>query len=68
MCADLTAESRAFVLATSHTPGIGQAELAAYVAQGFFGSCSKPPETGELVLRTSDGRSLPSGVFARWPR
>jgi 23S rRNA (cytosine1962-C5)-methyltransferase len=67
MCAELTAENRAFVLMTSHTPGIGEAELAAYVAQGFFGRCSQPPETGELVLRTLDGRRLPSGVFARWP-
>ena len=67
MCAELTSESRAFVLMTTHTPGIGQAELAAYVAQGFFGSCSQPPETGELLLANSDGRRLPSGVFARWP-
>jgi 23S rRNA (cytosine1962-C5)-methyltransferase len=67
MCAELTAENRAFVLMTSHTPGVGQAELAAYVAQGFFGRCSQPPETGELFLATSDGRRLPSGVFARWP-
>jgi 23S rRNA (cytosine1962-C5)-methyltransferase len=66
MCAELTAESRALVLMTGHTPGIGQAELAAYVAQGFFGSCSQPPETGELFLRTPDERRLPSGVFARW--
>ncbi|HEX2474857.1 MAG TPA: class I SAM-dependent methyltransferase [Lacipirellulaceae bacterium] len=67
MCAELTAESRALVLMTSHTPGIGQAELAAYVAQGFFGGCSQPPETGELFVATSGGRRLPSGVFARWP-
>jgi 23S rRNA (cytosine1962-C5)-methyltransferase len=67
MCAELTAENRAFVLMTSHTPGIGQPELAAYVAQGIFGHCSQPPETGELFLATSDGRRLLSGVFARWP-
>jgi 23S rRNA (cytosine1962-C5)-methyltransferase len=67
MCAELTSEKRALVLMTSHTPGIGQPELAAYVAQGIFGRCSQPPETGELFLRTSDGRRLLSGVFARWP-
>jgi len=67
MCAELTAENRAFVLMTSHTPGVGQAELAAYVAQGFFGRCNQPPVSGELFLATADGRRLPSGVFARWP-
>lgn len=67
MCAELTAESRAFVLMTTHTPGIGQSELAAYVAQGIFGHCNQPPATGELILETDDGRRLPSGVYARWP-
>jgi 23S rRNA (cytosine1962-C5)-methyltransferase len=67
MCAELTAENRALVLMTCHTPGIGEAELAAYVSQGFFGRCSQPPETGLLSLVSSDGRRLPSGVFARWP-
>jgi 23S rRNA (cytosine1962-C5)-methyltransferase len=65
MCRELTAEKPAFVLMTSHTPGVGQAELAAYVSQGFFGECKQPPETGELFLESADGRRLPSGVFAR---
>jgi 23S rRNA (cytosine1962-C5)-methyltransferase len=68
VCGQLTAESRAFVLVTCHTPGIGPAELGAYLCEGIFGNCSQPPATGELVLRTADGRRLPSGVFARWPR
>lgn len=67
LCAELTSENRAFVLMTSHTPGIGKAEVAAYVAQGIFGHCDQPPVTGQLFLATSDGRRLPSGVFARWP-
>ncbi len=68
MCGELTAESRALVLATSHTPGIGPAELAAYLSEGIFGNCAQPPAAGELFLTTADGRKLPSGVFARWPR
>jgi 23S rRNA (cytosine1962-C5)-methyltransferase len=67
MCGELTADSRAFVLVTCHTPGIGPAELAAYLADGVFGECSQPPAAGELFLRIRDGRRLPSGVFARWP-
>jgi 23S rRNA (cytosine1962-C5)-methyltransferase len=67
LCAELTSENRAFVLMTSHTPGMGKAEVAAYVAQGIFGHCDEPPATGELFLETVDGRRLPSGIFARWP-
>lgn len=67
MCGELTAENRAFVLVSCHSPGIGPAELAAYLAEGVFGNCSQPPDAGELALKTSDGRKLPAGVFARWP-
>jgi 23S rRNA (cytosine1962-C5)-methyltransferase len=67
MCGELTAENRAFVLVSCHSPGIGPAELSAYLAEGIFGNCSQPPESGELSLKTSDGRKLPAGVFARWP-
>ena len=67
LCGELTAESRAFVLLTCHSPGVGPAELAAYLADGIFGHCRQPPAAGELFLETADGRRLPSGVFARWP-
>jgi len=67
MCRELTADRRAFVLVTCHTPGFGQAEVGAYVAEGVVRNCGQPPTTGELFLETSDGRRLPSGVFARWP-
>ncbi len=65
LCGQLTAESRAFVLVTCHSPGIGPAELAAYLAEGIFGHCGQPPAAGELFLETSDGRRLAGGVFAR---
>ncbi|MEX0586769.1 MAG: class I SAM-dependent methyltransferase, partial [Pirellulales bacterium] len=68
MCGELTADSRAFVLVTCHSPGIGPAELAAYLSEGFFGNCAQPPAAGELFLKSADGRKLPSGVFARWPK
>jgi 23S rRNA (cytosine1962-C5)-methyltransferase len=67
LCGELTTECRAFVLATCHSPGIGPAELAAYLAEGIFGHCGQPPTAGELFLETADRRRLPSGVFARWP-
>ena len=66
-CGELTAESRAFLLVTCHSPGIGPAELSAYVSEGIFGHCGQPPAAGELALASGDGRRLPAGVFARWP-
>lgn len=67
MCGELVERQPKFVLLTCHTPGIGPAELAAYLADGMFGGCSQPPRTGELFLETAAGRRLSSGVFARWP-
>jgi 23S rRNA (cytosine1962-C5)-methyltransferase len=67
LCGELTSESRAFVLVTCHAPGIGPAEISAYLSEGLFGHCRRPPEAGELFLQTAAGRRLPSGVYARWP-
>lgn len=67
LCGELTEGQPIFLLLTCHTPGIGQAELSAYLAEGVFGHCGQPPRTGELFLTTADGRRLPSGAFARWP-
>ena len=67
LCGELTERRPKFVLLTCHTPGIGPAELSAYLADGIFGHCGQPPRTGELRLETADGRRLPSGAYARWP-
>ncbi len=68
LCGTLTAQSRAFVLCTCHTPDIGPAELSAYLSDGIFGHCGQPPRVGTLYLETAAGRKLPSGTFARWPK
>ncbi len=67
LCGELTAGRLKFALCTCHTPGIGPAELSAYLSDGLFGHCGQPPQTGTLYLETSDGRKLKSGTFARWP-
>ena len=67
LCGELAERRPKFALVTCHTPGIGPAELAAYLADGLFGHCGQPPRTGELYLESADGRRLPSGVYARWP-
>jgi 23S rRNA (cytosine1962-C5)-methyltransferase len=67
LCGELTERRPKFVLLTCHTPGIGAAELSAYLSDGMFGHCGQPPRTGDLALETRDGRRLPSGIYARWP-
>lgn len=66
-CGTLTGDARSFLVATCHTPGIGPAELVAYLADGIFGHCGERCAAGELYLQTAAGRRLPSGVYARWP-
>ncbi|HEX6964077.1 MAG TPA: hypothetical protein VF175_19570 [Lacipirellula sp.] len=67
LCGELTERRPKFVLLTCHSPGIGPAELSAYLSEGIFGKCGQPPRTGELYLETADGRRLQSGLYARWP-
>lgn len=67
LCGELTSERRAFVLLTCHTPGIGPAELEAYLADGIFGRCGFGGRASELPLLAADGRKLTCGAVARWP-
>lgn len=67
LCKELTEGRPKFVLLTCHTPSIGTAELSAYLSDGLFGHCGQPPKSGTLYLKTSSGRKLASGEFARWP-
>lgn len=67
LCKELTRESRLFFLTTCHTPGIGPAELSAYLSDAIVGHCGQPPKSGNLWLKTATGRKLESGVYARWP-
>lgn len=68
LCHVLTTGRLKFALLTCHTPGIGPAELSAYMSEGLFGHCGQPPKVGTLNLETADGRKLESGTFARWPK
>lgn len=67
ICGELTERRPKFLLLTCHSPGIGRAELSAYLSEGIFGACGQPPRTFELSLQTADNRRLPSGIAARWP-
>jgi 23S rRNA (cytosine1962-C5)-methyltransferase len=66
-CRRLTGESPAFLLLSCHTPGVGPAELSAYLSDGLVGHCGAPPRCYDLTLTAADGRRLPSGIAARWP-
>lgn len=67
LCGELTAERRAFILVTCHTPTFGPAELQACLADAVFGSCQAGARAKPLSIRCADGRELPSGTAARWP-
>ena len=67
LCARLTAKRRAFILMTCHTPSLGPAEFEAYMADAIFGDCQSGVRAYPLGIRSADGRTLPSGVVARWP-
>ncbi len=66
-CAELTAPDRLFFLLTCHTTGFGPAELEAFLADCVFGACSAGARAAKVVLKTTDGRQMPSGAAARWP-
>ncbi len=67
LCRALTIGTPQLVLLTCHTPGVGPADLSAYLSDGLFGHCGQPPSSYPLRLRATDGRYLDSGVAARWP-
>ena len=67
LCRQLLSPSPVLLLLSCHTPGYGPAELNAMLSDVLFGSCSSGVRTRELVLRTVDGRKLPSGSAAYWP-
>lgn len=66
-CAHLTCERRAFMLLTCHTPTLSPADLAAMLADALPGCSRRDVAAQSLTVRTTDGRTLPSGVAARWP-
>jgi 23S rRNA (cytosine1962-C5)-methyltransferase len=68
LCGTLVDSAPQFFLATCHTPGVGPAELSAYLSDAIVGHCGQPPTSGRLWLATPAGRKLESGVWARWPR
>lgn len=67
-CAELTGGQRAFILLTCHTPGFDPPEVEAVLADAVFGTCQAGATAQPLSIRCEDGRTLPAGVVARWPR
>ena len=67
-CAKLTEGRRAFMLLTCHSPGFEPPEVEAILADAVFGTCQAGATSRPLTVACIDGRQLPSGVVARWPR
>ncbi len=65
LCRQLLSENPLFLIVTTHTPGMTPLVMEHLVRQkmeGLKGSL----ETGEMVLPSSRGLSLPCGSFAKW--
>jgi 23S rRNA (cytosine1962-C5)-methyltransferase len=67
-CGKLTAERRAFMLLSCHSPGYGPAELQASLADAVFGHCQSDATAARMNITASDGRKLPCGAVARWAK
>lgn len=67
-CRKLLSDSPAFLLLTCHSPGIGPAELQAFLCDSIFGTCSTQVAASPLSIQTADGRRLNAGNAVHWPR
>lgn len=67
-CAELVDRAPAFFLLTCHTPGFGPAELDAMLSDTLFGRCQQGVVAKTLSITARDGRKLPCGTVARWPK
>jgi 23S rRNA (cytosine1962-C5)-methyltransferase len=66
LCGRLTGPERQFMLLTCHTPGFSALRLRELLVEAL--GQSGRITAGPLVLRTADGRELPSGAMLRWER
>ena len=66
LCAELTAGRPRFVLLTCHTPGFSPLLLRELLASSFGSAPSAQIDSAPMVLVSSSGQTLPSGVVARW--
>jgi 23S rRNA (cytosine1962-C5)-methyltransferase len=64
LCGRLTGPQRQFMLLTCHTPGFSALRLRELLVEAL--GQSGRITAGPLVLRTADGRELPSGAMLRW--
>ena len=65
LCKQLLVPESHFVLLSCHSPGIGPAELQAYLSQIMIGHCGGNTRAEEMEIISEDGRGLPSGCCAR---
>jgi 23S rRNA (cytosine1962-C5)-methyltransferase len=66
-CRQLTEQQRNFMLLTSHTVGLGIADLEAMFADRIFGHCSAGGSTGEMQLIGKSSLRLGAGTYIRFP-
>jgi 23S rRNA (cytosine1962-C5)-methyltransferase len=66
VCSEVTGRQAVFALLTCHTTGFDAARLAAYLAESGLTCRNDCIGSGDMQLRTADGRALAAGCFARF--
>jgi 23S rRNA (cytosine1962-C5)-methyltransferase len=66
MCNELTAGQCRFIILTCHTPGYDSARLVDMLKETFPDIDNGVIKAKTLMLRSADGRELPSGEVVRW--
>jgi len=64
----LTGGAPRFMLLTCHTSGVGPRELTQFLVEAVGLDAAKKIVAGELFLKSSDGRRINCGAFARLSR
>tara|TARA_B100000519_G_scaffold32976_1_gene23022 strand:+ start:68 stop:964 length:897 start_codon:yes stop_codon:yes gene_type:complete len=65
LCKQILILESHFILLSCHSPGVGPAELQAYLSQIMVGHCGGNTQAHDMEIIASDGRGLPSGCCAR---
>ncbi len=65
LCSQLLSEEPLFCLLTSHTPLFSPKVLHALIATSF---ATKSIDTGEMLIPSNAGHSLPAGSYALWTK
>jgi 23S rRNA (cytosine1962-C5)-methyltransferase len=65
LCRSVLSEKPAFVILSTHTPGMSPLVMDQLMQQMMEGTVGKI-ESGEMILESKNSRTVPCGSYARW--